>query len=238
VTDARRHPPAHFVHYGDDAFAGARARIRREALSVGSFQTVHTFTPTDLPACLTTPEHPGSGPRFYVWKPHVVSRVLEAARDGDLVMYADSGCHFVRDPGPYLLAAATEPSGIYCMALEYADGTVHIARRWTKEDAFRALNVEPDDPLRALSQILATVFVLRRQESTRRLVHRWETLCQDAHLVDDSPSRAPNAPDFVAHRADQALWSILCRQAGATPRPDETYPPAAARFIAAIRWRT
>jgi hypothetical protein len=124
------------------------------------------------------------------------------------------------------------------MALEYADGTVHVARRWTKEDAFRALNVEPGDPLRDWSQILATVFVLRRQESTRRLVHRWETLCQDVHLVDDSPSRAPNAPDFVAHRTDQALWSILCRQAGATPRPDETYPPGTARVIAATRWRT
>jgi hypothetical protein len=235
VTDAR--PRAHFVHYGDDAFAGARARIRREALSVGSFQTVHTFTPADLPGDLSPPGRGGSGPRFYVWKPHVVNRVLESTQDGDLVMYADSGCHFVRDPGPYLLAAAMEPTGILCMALEYADGTVQIARRWTKEDAFRALDVPPDDPLRALPQILATVLVVRRQDSTRRLVRRWDALCQDSHLVDDSPSLAPNAPDFVAHRADQALWSILCRQAGATPRPDETYPPAAARVIAATRWR-
>jgi hypothetical protein len=78
---------------------------------------------------------------------------------------------------------------------------------------------------------------VRRQESTRRLVQEWAALCRDRHLMGSSPSVAPNAPDFVAHRGDQALWSILCRRAGAEPIPDETYPPAAARIIAATRWR-
>jgi hypothetical protein len=227
-----------FVHYGDDAFRGARTRIRREALAVGTFDAVYTFTPADLPGDRASPRGPEVGPAYYVWKPQLVGRALEAARDGDLVMYADSGCHFVRDPGPYLDAAAAHPSGLLCMALTYADGTVHTNRQWTKEDAFRALAVEPDDPIRGLPQILASVFVVRRQDSTRRLVRRWEALSRDLHLVDDSPSAAPNAVDFVAHRADQSLWSILCRRAGAEPLPDETYPPPAARIIAATRWRT
>lgn len=231
-------PRAHFVHYGDAAFAAARARIRREALAVGSFAGVHTFTPADLPDGFAPAHGVRSGHGFHVWKPHVVGRVLEAARDGDLVMYADSGCHFVREPGRYLAAAAAHPSGILCMALTYPDGRVHTNRQWTKEDAFRALEIGPDDPLRTLPQILSGVFVVRRQDSTRRLVRRWEALCLDRHLVDDSPSVAPDAPDFVAHRADQSLWSILCRRAGAEPLPDETYPPTAARVIAATRWRT
>ena len=45
------------------------------------------------------------------------------------------------------------------------------------------------------------------------------------HLLDDSPSKIPEDPDFIEHRHDLALLSSLLVQLGKVGIPQETYFP-------------
>ena len=49
-------------------------------------------------------------------------------------------------------------------------------------------------------------------DKTRTLVNRWYELCCNYHLIDDSPSIAPNLPEFIEHRHDQAIFSLLTKK--------------------------
>jgi len=49
-------------------------------------------------------------------------------------------------------------------------------------------------------------------DKTRELVNRWYEFCCDYHLIDDSPSVVPNLPEFIEHRHDQAVFSLLTKK--------------------------
>ena len=44
------------------------------------------------------------------------------------------------------------------------------------------------------------------------ILRKWiEIIDADFSLIDDTPSKSPNTPDFIEHRHDQAIFSILCK---------------------------
>jgi hypothetical protein len=98
---------------------------------------------------------------------------------------------------------------------------VHLERRWTKRDCFIELGATVDER----KQLVGGVFLVKKCRAGLELVDSVNELVarRRYHLFDDTPSAAPNDPDFIEHRHDQSVFSLLRKQAGTLVLPDETW---------------
>lgn len=158
---------------------------------------------------------------YWCWKPQILLQVIRDLNDGDILVYADAGCHMNAGGTARLLgyiAALSDKRPIVAFRL-LGVSAVHgplLNAFWTKEDLFAHLCVGAADPLRRVGQVQAGTLVLMKTAQTVALLEDWRRVyLTDWSLVDDSPSILPNAPGFVEHRHDQAVLSILVARAQA-----------------------
>ena len=235
---------AHFLSFANRRYAGSLVRIRREAEAVGRFRSIQTIDERGLGSDYwrmhaDTVRRHRRGFGLWTWKPYVVRRSLEDLPEGDLLLYCDVGCSLNAEGlgrlEEYLALAADDPTGVLAFAL---DGTVG---EFTKRAALAACGV--DGPgMRRREMISATCVVMLAGPAALDLVREWEERMADLTIVDDSPSAGGEHPEFLAHRHDQSIFTLLAHGRGLRPIPDETYWEnvwdESRRFpIHARRWR-
>ena len=79
------------------------------------------------------------------------------------------------------------------------------------------------DAIKKSNQIIATFFAFKVCSESRAFIKEWLTYCSDLELI--SPAGSLNIPsfmgnNFVVHREDQSLFSLLCKKHGYTPHRD------------------
>lgn len=226
----------HFMTYGDCKFAQAKHRLVAEAQRQRIFDAVFGFGPEDVGPEFRAQEGPAKilrqqrGGGYWLWKPYLVHRVLTEMDEGDLLVYADAGCELRGSLMPLVEQAATY--GLLTMRMKD-----HTMDKWTKGAVFRALGMDPAVWGRE-RQIHATAIIFQKRPSTMHLVRQWLHYASIPELITDEPSDAPDPPAFIAHRHDQAIWSLLCYKYRAQLVVDDsTWPPDKAPFIAGSRRR-
>ena len=214
-----------FLSYGNERFKQSIVRIADEAKRF-PFNHIITFTENDLaqrfPAFWEkNREFIRLNPRgggYYIWKSFLIQQVLSNMRDGEILVYVDAGCvldvsRLTRFDEYIELLHNRQPVLTFDVGLPQRD--------WTKMDAAVALGCT--DELER-GQCITTSILLRKCSQTTALIDEWVAASAEYHLIDDSPSSAPNHPGFQEHRHDQSLWSCLVYKHGFHPIPDETWP--------------
>lgn len=163
---------------------------------------------------------------FWLWKPYIIDLVMGKLQDGDYLVYSDAGVEFI-DNIRYVIDRMEQDVWLFGNNWEHA--------HWCKRDVIEA--VWPDgyrDELYANAarnpdaiffdaswsrfgkQVQASVIFFRVSDHTRAFVKEWLDWClfEGGRLIDDSPSRAPNHPEFREHRHDQAILTTLAYREG------------------------
>ena len=78
-------------------------------------------------------------------------------------------------------------------------------------DLILKLDANDDEYINTMQRQAAVILFLVCDE-TRNLVNEWYELSCDYHLIDDSPSIAPNSDIFIEHRHDQSIFSLLTKK--------------------------
>ncbi len=211
----RPDPAVHFATFGNAArFSQSLARIAGEATAMDTFATIFAISDAGLGQAFWqkygsfVERHP-RGFGYWIWKPWICWHILNALPEGDVLVYADSGCTLnplgCRRLREYIASARSHPDGIVAFRLND-----HPEHDWTKQATLDAFGCTKAACTEA-PQILATAFVIRNSPVTRRLVQRWLELAtaNDGALVVDSTD--DEAPYFKEHRHDQSLWSLLVK---------------------------
>ena len=212
----RGRPARILVNYADRRFLEAQKRCSASALDVGGFDHVRSFSRADLPRdwlarhSWVLKQKRGAG--YWLWKPKMLSMVLDQSPEGSIVFYCDSGARWLAPIDPYL--ALLDGTDVLAFTLE----AVHTDLRWTKAEVRLALGLT-DEQARE-PQRLGGHILLRNSPSSRALVGEWLRRCETDRWITDEPSSIPNPPEFEAHRHDQSLWSILCKTRGVATVPD------------------
>lgn len=142
------------------------------------------------------------GGGYWVWKPHIVLKELERMRDDEILIYIDAGAYLLsrvdsllqQHPNAQLIAFPGEnPEWLH--------------RRYTKRDLSLRLDADTPDIL-DIPQVESGFFIMRK--GAIPIIKDWYAVCSDLKMLDDSPSIAPNAADFIEHRHDQSILHILC----------------------------
>lgn len=202
-----------FVSFADSRRPGVLRRLRRQAKRFG-FDPVKTLIvdETGLDASfrertrdILKPEVRGYG--YWSWKPQVILQALSKMDDGDILVYADAGCHLNprgRDKLlSYIPTVMAQGLGVFQMT--------QLERHWTKGDLFDYFGSRAPI-LSDTGQIFAgIVFAQKTNDVAKTFQEHLELLLSRTELVDDSPSHSPNFPGFIQSRYDQSAFSLRCK---------------------------
>lgn len=221
-----------FVTFGDSRLVQAHARIHRQVGQMGIFDgrtRIMDEKNLDEDFCLRMKDRmimESRGFGYWCWKPQVIWQVLREMDDGDILLYVDIGCHLnvnglsrLKEYG--LLALKYGVVGFQFRPLGEAaqyDYTKHfyLERQWTKMDLLNYFRVADNESVTSSGQVQGCVAVFHNCLATRELVNSWRNVYFDHfELVNDSPSKAGNFPDFQENRHDQSVFSLLCKTRGA-----------------------
>jgi len=148
------------------------------------------------------------GAGYWVWKPQILVNALSKVNYGDIVMYSDSGCHFIHSMNPVFEILENTEKKIVVFQLAQTEDC------WTKRDCF--IQMECDTPEFVYSkQIMSTFFLCKKTDFSLFIANEWQRMISNFHMVADesvSPSVNGNYPNFKEHRHDQSLLSLICKK--------------------------
>ena len=145
---------------------------------------------------------------YWCWKPYIILESLKIIDNGDILVYADAGCHlkkeYIDKMKNYIEDA--EKYDIVAFELGIPD------KLFTKSDLFDYFNVLNNKEITDTNTRCATSLIIKKTDKTIRFVNEWLKVFYDNfHLADDTPSTIKNLDGFVEHRHDQSIFSILSK---------------------------
>lgn len=168
---------------------------------------------------------------YWAWKPLIIDRELGWLPEGSTLIYSDAGVEFI-DNVHYIIDRMDQDIFLFGNNWEHA----HWCKRdvidevWTTakmvNNEYRdgghfqgAVALTDDrriDWVNFGKQVQASVIFFRVSDYSRAFVKEWLNWClfEGGRLIDDSPSRTPNHPEFREHRHDQAILTTMAYRDG------------------------
>jgi hypothetical protein len=142
---------------------------------------------------------------FWIWKPYLILRELEAMANGDELWYADSQCVFQSDPKPVFdIIRRHDGIGIFHQRREG-----HKNKTWVRGDTF-ALMCCNEPKYWEGDNLAATYSCWIKTEKSVAFVRKWLEWCCNFDVIADGPSTiTPDRPEFKDNRQDQSVLSLL-----------------------------
>lgn len=195
-----------FITYGDDKFRAAKDKIIKEAISTCEFDNVIAYGKDNLSSELLSSEliKIPRGGGLWSWKPDVIWTTMQQAKDGDIIVYCDSGC---------TVQKSNEWSKYWKLLGTHDIIAQRIFKRtdkWTRKEIIDYFPENGDFWTRCY-QYQATIIIVV-SEFTRKFVCEWRDLIlthpnfiMDV-TIDERPSQHRS---LIENRHDQAIYSAL-----------------------------
>ncbi len=217
----------HFLSFASRSFRKSLERIKKEASDSGFFDTINCLTENDLPLSyrirnIVVLNGFTRGYGYWIWKSYITKALLESIEPGDMIFYADAGCSINKE--------GKERFDQYVEMLEessFSNLSFQIyqhEKEYSKEDLFKYFKVEKDNAIRNSGMLIGGVYLIQKDNNAIHLINEWYSICHSkTRLINDSISKYPNDPQFIEHRHDQSVFSLLRKLHGSLILKDETF---------------
>lgn len=231
----------HFLSFADGRFKPALQRIHQQATNFEIFKSINLYDIESMKkeypdfcnqhAQFITSNQRGIG--YWIWKPYLILKKLEKIKDNDILLYIDAGCELDARGMPMFneFLAMVEKNDILTFQLcEEQEKTwsawftkthskipskLHfnlLEKTWTKSDLIEHMKLSDRHDILNSRQIIATALLLKKTSINMDFVKEWVSIASNYHLLNDEPSIAPNDPNFIEHRHDQSIFSLLIKR--------------------------
>jgi hypothetical protein len=218
-----------FISFGTTHnYAQSLIRIRKEAEELNMFDKIIIYNENDFDDTFLNKHEKfmknNKGYGFWIWKSYFIKKTFEFMQEGDILLYADCGCHLVNNLiaknrlDTYIALCKTMPSGNIALSMEF------LEKSYTKMETLKELNANNNSMLNS-GQLVGGILLIRKCEKTKQLINSYYDACQKYNLIDDFPSKISNDPTFKSHRHDQSVFSILRKKMGVTFIHDNSWVP-------------
>lgn len=147
---------------------------------------------------------------------------MSKIENGDILFYADAGCTINKEGKKRF-----EEYIQMLLLSEFSNMSfqmVPIEKAYTKGDVFKYFSLEKEEAIKNSGMLVGGVFFLKKDSNSIKLIDEWFSICHSKkYLINDSNSRYPNDPEFIAHRHDQSIFSLLRKLRGSLIIKDEKY---------------
>ena len=197
----------YFITYGDKNYEKSKKRIGTEAEATGFFDRVITYGKEDLSDDILNVDlmRYKRGGGYFVWKPFVVEKTLLSMNDGDILVYADSGCSVFKNDKweRYFHILNKYDALMFMLPL-----TCEAYTRKNIIEHFSAIGKNWKNRY----QIATTFFLLKKNEHTIQFVQEWkQTMLQHPEFVVDvaKENLQEESFRFIENRHDQSIFCAL-----------------------------
>ncbi len=225
---AKPQPRLIFFSYGSGPWRASMENLCDSAIKYGIFDEVLRFCEEDLEQDPEFwPRHQAwiqanrRGGGYWLWKSYLTQKVLNSLNENDILIYMDAGCYLWPAPqarkrlDEYLQIVKNHPAGFFGFGTEYPN---YI---WTKQDIFDYFNTNSEEE-KQKPQIMSGATIWRKCETTMKMATEWyNIMATNYNLIDDSPSKAINHPDFKENRHDQSILTMLIHKYNAAYAPTD-----------------
>ena len=166
---------------------------------------------------------------YWLWKPYIIKEMLSSLPSGWGLAYLDAGCvlNANRQSLSRLEAYKSHATEHSIWATELVSDAFHDFRNstWCKADALHYLG--SNQWINESNQVQGGIMMLTKTRIATEVTDSWfsSAIADGYHYLDDSDSNIVNPVNFVQHRHDQALFSVIFRHFNLTPMKDETFFP-------------
>ena len=203
------------VSYANEKYIPAQKKLIKSAKKINYFDEIYSFGPSDIEKSYVDKHtdifsvERGNG--LWLWKPYFIKKVLDSASMGDIIFYCDSGAFFIKNPRKLEKVF----SDVFVSEIPL------IERKITKKETLDYF--ECDDIIRNSRQIIATYMIIRKTEKSMKIINEWKLACESFDLISPSKDKKLEIDDFISHREDQSLLSIICKKNNIPALPDITH---------------
>lgn len=208
------------INYGNEEYKETQELNSKTGMSVGGFDKVFSFGPNDIESAFKR-EYANileikRGNGLWLWKPYFINKVLNECDDGDYIFYCDSGAYFKKNIDE-IISSLREGEKIWV-----SDNPL-IESCFTKPLCFEKMDCKCKEYMET-NQIQATYMMFINGIESRKFVNEWLNLCEDYELITPENNMynidQHNKIQFIAHREDQSIFSLLCKKRGIKPHKD------------------
>lgn len=189
------------INYGNDRFKKAQKLCSYTAKYAG-FDRVIEYSPADIDAEFAEKYNDifsyKRGAGLWLWKPYIILKTLKELQNGDILFYLDCGGLFIRSAKPIFDILENEP--IYVTNIPLPE------RKFTSRYLFEEFN---RTGFEETPQIQAGYIGINRCNQTVEFFEKYLKLCERHGYLDPTVMGIKEADDFVAHREDQSVLSLL-----------------------------
>ncbi len=193
--------------------------LEYSALHCGGFDEVRSWSSEELRKTQFYEKHKTvldqkRGAGYWLWKPYIILKALQDAKEGDYVAYSDCG------QTKQYLSRSIKPLLDKCSQNRGVLPGVNIphwgnSTKWTKRDCFVLMGC--DAPVYwNHCQIQASFSVFQKNSSSLNFVQEWLAGCEDQRILTDMSNACglPDFSDFVEHRHDQSVLTLCAVKFG------------------------
>ena len=141
---------------------------------------------------------------YWLWKSYIISEAMKDLSEGDVVIYSDCGIKIIADLSPLIdICRSQQPIVLF------ANGDF-VNAGWTKRDCFILMGCDTELYWNS-AHCDAAFGLFRKSDIAERFVSDWMKFGSDARIITDMPNTCgkPNLPEYVEHRWDQSILSLL-----------------------------
>ncbi len=200
------------INYADESFAKAQKWNLETALRWGADKIIG-YTPKDIDEEFRERNKEilaaKKGNGFYLWKPYFLNKAYKELQDGDYLIYTDAGSIYVNRIQYLIDCMEKEKMDIMTFSLEKE----MLERKYNKRDAFVLMGC--DSPEYANTpQSIGGYVVLKKSPFVEKFLKEDLEYAQDPRIITEQENTQgkPNYPDFIVHRHDQAIWSLMVKK--------------------------
>ncbi|MBO9204581.1 MULTISPECIES: hypothetical protein [Niastella] len=199
------------TNLSNDLFKESRFRLNASAQQYG-IASVNSYDQEDIKSTPFYAENKKvldspKGIGYWLWKSYIILETMKSLQDGDIVVYADCGLEIIAPIDPLVQICAREQP-----VLLFANGNL-INSMWTKRDCFILMDADQKKYYRGI-QCDASFALFRKSPEAIQFLNDWMKYGRDIRVISSDPNTLgkKNLPDFIEHRWDQSILSILAMQ--------------------------
>jgi len=159
---------------------------------------------------------------YWLWKPFIVLHYLNKIADNDVLLYCDIGCELSPLGGKVFGRYLDELNRENFLA--FSTFTKNSERSWSKAELIKLL--APASEALNSEQVAATFFLLKKTPKMIQFVEEWLSICtleNFSYLNDEL--KVEQSPDFIEHRHDQSIFSLLVKKYNLPVLRERTFFP-------------
>lgn len=199
------------INFANEKFKDSQKFNSVSGRNIGGFDGVIEYSPSSIDDAFSAQFsnilscQRGAG--YWLWKSYIVNDVLNKVSNGDVIMYSDSGCHFIRDARPLLELTEKFNQDVIPFELELPEGA------WTKRDAFHYMGCDGLG-FENTNQRLASFIIIRKSDLGVKFAREYLHYSCDKRIISDDSNICglPNYHGFTDHRHDQSIYSLLTKK--------------------------